>query len=106
MNYFDQHIFVCENSREGDNVRVSCGKSNSKKIKESLKKKLSALKLEKKIRINMAGCLDRCELGPIQVSYPDGNWFCLKTEVDIDLFIGEFILKNSTEKIQNLVLGN
>ena len=36
-----------------------------------MKKRVNELKLEKKIRINQSGCLDKCELGPIMVIYPE-----------------------------------
>ncbi len=35
-------------------------------------------------RINGAGCLDRCELGPCLVIYPEGVWYSPKNEADID----------------------
>jgi (2Fe-2S) ferredoxin len=27
------------------------------------------------VRINQAGCLDRCEEGPVVVVYPQGTWY-------------------------------
>lgn len=36
------------------------------------------------VRINGAGCLDRCEQGPCIVIYPEGIWYSPKTEGDID----------------------
>ena len=35
-------------------------------------------------RINAAGCLDRCELGPTLVIYPEGVWYSCPTTADID----------------------
>lgn len=103
--YFDKHIFVCENLRTEENARISCGKFDSKKIKDSLKQKLKNIKTDKKIRINQSGCLDRCELGPVQVSYPEGIWFSIKTESDIDLFITEYILNDNLEKVKSIQLN-
>ena len=34
-----------------------------------------------KIRVNKAGCLDRCADGPVMVVYPEGVWY---TMVDVD----------------------
>jgi (2Fe-2S) ferredoxin len=28
-----------------------------------------------KVRINAAGCLDRCEKGPVMVIYPEAVWY-------------------------------
>ena len=85
--FYEKHIFVCENVRDGENARVSCGKHNAKKI-----------------RVNMSGCLDRCELGPVLVSYPEGHWFTLKTESDVDIFVSKYILQNELSSLQNLQL--
>ncbi|WP_432761261.1 (2Fe-2S) ferredoxin domain-containing protein [Roseomonas indoligenes] len=36
------------------------------------------------IRVNSAGCLDRCEFGPVMVIYPEGIWYRAETREDID----------------------
>lgn len=100
--FYEKHIFVCENIREGENVRVSCGKSNAKKIREYLKLKIKEAAPNRKIRVNMSGCLDRCELGPIQVCYPEGKWFALKTQQDVDVFIQNYIHQNNIDAISHL----
>jgi len=105
QSYYEKHIFVCENIRE-EGKRVSCGRAGSKKLKDYLKLKTKELCPDKNIRINMSGCLDRCEEGPVMVSYPEGVWFSLKTESDIDLFVKEYILENSDDNIKNLLLSN
>ena len=47
--------------------------------------KTKAKKMEiKNIRINAAGCLDRCELGPTMVIYPEGVWYRCDTREDVD----------------------
>ncbi len=45
------------------------------------------------IRVNKAGCLDRCELGPVAVVYPDETWYTYIDESDLDEII-ESHLKN------------
>lgn len=39
---------------------------------------------EGKIRVNKAGCLDRCEEGPVCVVYPEGTWYTYVDETDVD----------------------
>ena len=34
-----------------------------------------------KVRINKAGCLDRCEEG-VMVVYPEGTWYTYVTDID------------------------
>jgi (2Fe-2S) ferredoxin len=36
------------------------------------------------VRINASGCLDRCELGPSVVIYPEGVWYVVRTPEDVD----------------------
>tara|TARA_B100000949_G_C14068459_1_gene360809 strand:- start:136 stop:348 length:213 start_codon:yes stop_codon:yes gene_type:complete len=38
----------------------------------------------KRVRINSSGCLDRCELGPSVVVYPEGVWYRCETKEDVD----------------------
>jgi (2Fe-2S) ferredoxin len=104
-SYYEKHIFVCENIRE-EGKRVSCGRAGSKKLKDYLKLKTKEFCPDKNIRINMSGCLDRCEEGPVIVSYPEGVWFSLKNEAEVDLFVKEYILENSETGLQNLILSN
>ncbi|NBQ00230.1 MAG: (2Fe-2S) ferredoxin domain-containing protein, partial [Proteobacteria bacterium] len=44
--------------------------------------------------INKSGCLDRCELGPIMVIYPDGIWYSFKNSKDIDEILNSHLLNN------------
>ena len=46
------------------------------------------------VRVNQAGCLDRCDLGPVIVIYPQGIWYTYIDEEDIDEII-ESLLTNS-----------
>lgn len=66
-----------------------------------MKSKVKALEIEG-VRINIAGCLDRCEFGPTVVIYPDGIWYSIKNEAEIDLIIHNHILND--EVVEALVL--
>jgi (2Fe-2S) ferredoxin len=46
-----------------------------------------------KIRVNQAGCLDRCEEGPCIVVYPEAVWYTYVDQSDVDEIIEEH-LKN------------
>jgi (2Fe-2S) ferredoxin len=56
-------------------------------------KELGISDRENKIRINTAGCMDRCEEGPVIVVYPGGTWYTYVDEKDLDEIIEEH-LKN------------
>lgn len=43
-------------------------------------------------RVNTAGCLDRCELGPCAVIYPDGAWYRIGSTADVDAVLQSHVL--------------
>jgi len=45
-----------------------------------------------KVRINQAGCLDRCSQGPTIVVYPEGVWYHYRDQHDIDEIIHEHLM--------------
>ena len=49
---------------------------------------------EGKVRVNKAGCLDRCEQGPVCVVYPEGTWYTYIDEEDVDEIIDSHIINN------------
>jgi len=58
------------------------------------KEKIKALNLtgKGKIRINSAGCMDRCDEGPVLVVYPDNVWYTYVDKHDVDEIIEEHLL--------------
>ncbi len=85
-SFYKYHVFFCLNQRDADAARPSCANCNAQAMQEHAKKRVKQLGLagEGKVRINKAGCLDRCELGPVVVVYPEGTWYTYVDETDID----------------------
>ncbi|MCW8916907.1 MAG: (2Fe-2S) ferredoxin domain-containing protein [Magnetovibrio sp.] len=81
--YYRLHVFSCTNERPEGHPRGSCLQRGGLKLRNYMKVRAKELGLEK-IRINAAGCLDRCELGPVVVIYPEGVWYTMKTFEDVD----------------------
>ena len=54
------------------------------------------------VRVNKAGCLDRCAGGPVAVVYPEAVWYSFVDESDIDEII-ESHLKNG-QPVERLML--
>ena len=81
--YFRMHIFVCTNRRPDDNPKGSCAAHGSETLREHLKDAQKRLGL-KDVRVNSAGCLDRCGHGPVLVIYPEGIWYSFRSTADID----------------------
>ena len=92
MSYFNHHVFFCCNQREGD--RACCNKHGAQALRDYAKKRVKELGLAgpAKARINQAGCLDRCEEGPVIVVYPEGVWYTYVDREDIDEIIEEHLL--------------
>lgn len=81
--YFQAHIFVCCNRRPEGHKRGSCASRGSEALRDYMKARAKELGLAS-IRVNMAGCLDRCEFGPALVIYPEGIWYKIETKSDVD----------------------
>ena len=43
------------------------------------------------VRINKAGCLGRCDEGPVLVVYPDNVWYTFIDKNDVDEIISEHL---------------
>ena len=92
MSFYKHHVFFCQNRRELP--AACCANHNAEGMRDYAKKRVKALKLsgEGKVRINSAGCLDRCEEGPCIVVYPEGTWYTYVDQEDIDEIIDEHLV--------------
>lgn len=82
--YFELHGFLCTNERPADHTRGSCARRGSIELRDYMKSRVKELGLGREIRLQQSGCLDRCELGPVMVIYPEGIWYAVRTREDID----------------------
>lgn len=85
-DFYRAHIFVCTNERPENHPRGSCARKGAEKLRNYMKARAKELGmgLEDGVRVNNAGCLERCELGPTLVIYPEGIWYRADTFADID----------------------
>lgn len=81
--YFEAHIFVCCNRRPDGHRRGSCAAKGSEALRDYMKSRAKELGLPA-TRVNSAGCLDRCELGPCVVIYPEGVWYRVDSRESVD----------------------
>lgn len=81
--YYRVHVFCCTNTRPEGHPRGSCAAKGSEDLRDYLKHRAREAGIDD-VRINSAGCLDRCELGPTMVIYPEGVWYGYKTRADLD----------------------
>ena len=82
--YYQHHIFFCLNQRA--NGEACCADHNARAGFDHCKSKVKAAGLSGPggVRVNKAGCLDRCAGGPVAVVYPEGVWYTFVDNDDID----------------------
>ena len=92
-SYYEYHIFFCLNKR--DNGEACCADHDADAAFARCKQKVKEEKLAGpgKVRVNKAGCLDRCAAGPVCVVYPEAVWYTYVDQADIDEIV-ESHLKN------------
>jgi (2Fe-2S) ferredoxin len=92
MGFYKHHVFFCQNRR--DPPAACCANHNAEGMRDHAKKRVKELKLSGpgQIRVNTAGCLDRCEEGPCIVVYPDNVWYTYVDKQDIDEIIDEHLV--------------
>jgi (2Fe-2S) ferredoxin len=88
--YYEAHMFVCCNRRPDGHKRGSCAAKGSEKLRDYMKVRAKEMGLAG-VRVNMAGCLDRCELGPCVVIYPEGVWYRVGSAEDVDAVLTEHV---------------
>ncbi|HWI83756.1 (2Fe-2S) ferredoxin domain-containing protein [Ramlibacter sp.] len=92
-SYYERHIFFCLNQRP--NGEACCADHHAQEAFERCKTQVKAAGLNGpgKVRVNKAGCLDRCAAGPVCVVYPEAVWYTYVDRQDIDEIV-ESHLKN------------
>ena len=93
MSYYQRHVFFCCNQREAP--EKCCNEFGATELSAYAKARVKALGRtgEGKVRVNKAGCLDRCEEGPVIVVYPEAVWYTYVDRADIDEIIDRHVLR-------------
>lgn len=102
MSYYRHHIFFCLNQRE--NGEDCCAAHDAKAGFDRCKSRVKAEGLAGPggVRVNKAGCLDRCAGGPVAVVYPEGTWYTFVDKEDIDEIVDSHLKRG--EVVERLVL--
>lgn len=84
MSYYERHIFFCLNQR--DTGEACCAQHDAQAAFDHCKAavKRAGLSGPGQVRVNRAGCLDRCAAGPVAVVYPEAVWYTYVDRNDID----------------------
>lgn len=89
--YYERHIFCCVNVRPDGHPRGCCSARGSVELRNYLKAKAKDMGV-KKLRVNQSGCMERCELGPTMVIYPEAVWYTYGSTDDVDEILERHII--------------
>lgn len=102
MSYYRHHVFFCLNQR--DNGEQCCAAQGAQagfdRCKSAVKK--AGLAGAGGVRVNRAGCLDRCAGGPVLVVYPEATWYTFVDGSDIDEIVESHLGRGQV--VERLVL--
>jgi (2Fe-2S) ferredoxin len=100
-SFYRAHVFCCVNERPEGHPRGCCKRKGAERLRNYLKARAKELGLDD-MRINQAGCLERCELGPTMVIYPEGIWYSYATIEDAEEILQRHLIKG--ERVERLML--
>ena len=90
--YYERHIFFCLNERKSG--EDCCAQHQAQASFDRCKQLVRQAQLSGpgQVRVNKAGCLDRCAAGPVAVVYPEGVWYTYVDASDIDDIVNEHLI--------------
>ncbi len=90
--YYARHIFFCLNERK--NGEDSCAQHGAQAGFDHCKSRIKQAGLSgpAQVRVNKAGCLDRCAGGPVAVVYPEAVWYSFVDREDIDEIVDSHLI--------------
>lgn len=99
--FYEAHVFCCTNERPAGHPRGCCKAKGSEKLRNYMKARAKEFGLGR-VRINTSGCLDRCELGPTMVIYPEGVWYNVQSREDVDEILQRHLIEGG--RVERLML--
>jgi (2Fe-2S) ferredoxin len=91
-SYYERHIFFCLNERK--NGEECCAQLQAQAGFDRCKQRIRDADHNGPglVRVNKAGCLDRCAGGPVAVVYPEAVWYTYVDSADIDEIVDSHLL--------------
>ena len=105
MSYYRYHVFFCTNLRTDGSA--CCQRFDAQAMRDYVKQRSKELGLAGPggVRINTAGCLDRCAEGPVLVVYPEAVWYTYLDRQDLDEIIEQHLVKGQIVDRLQICLG-
>jgi (2Fe-2S) ferredoxin len=95
--HYHHHVFCCKAQRPEGHPKPGCGNRKGEDFYNYMKQRASEMELLG-IRINSAGCMGRCDEGPVVVVYPEGIWYRPQNLGDMDEILTSHIQGNKPVK--------
>ena len=91
-SYDQRHIFFCLNERKSG--EECCAQLQAQAGFDRCKQRIRDVDHNGpgRVRVNKAGCLDRCAGGPVAVVYPEAVWYTYVDSADIDEIVDSHLL--------------
>lgn len=91
-SYYRYHVFFCTNQR--DDGTQCCQQYQAQAARDYVKQRVKDLgaAIPGHVRINNAGCMNRCAEGPVVVIYPQAVWYTYVDNSDLDAIIEEHLV--------------
>lgn len=100
---YEVHVFCCVNQRPPTHRRGCCAGKASESLANYMCRRGMVTAGSRQIRINLSGCLNLCEYGPVLVIYPEGVWYHYETEADVEEILDRHVLRG--ERVQRLLVA-
>ena len=99
---YEVHVFCCTHQRPPTHRRGCCASKGAQSLANYMCRRGIVTARGQNIRINLSGCLNLCEYGPVLVVYPEGVWYRYETERDIEEIVDRHVRRN--ERVQRLLV--
>lgn len=98
---YNPHIFMCLDEKGAEPGRGCCADRGAMELFAHMRGYAKQNGVTG-IRINRSSCLNRCELGPIMVVYPEGTWYAVRTKEDAEEIVRSHIIEG--RRVERLVV--
>lgn len=101
-SYYARHIFFCLNERK--NGEDCCARHAAQEGFDHCKNLIKAAGLSGPgmVRVNKAGCFDRCAAGPVALVYPEAVWYTFVDRQDIEEIVESHLKRGQV--VQRLLI--
>ena len=99
---YEVHVFCCTNQRPATHRRGCCASKGAESLANYMCRRGMVTAADRRIRINLSGCLNLCEYGPTMVVYPEGVWYRYENERDIEEILDRHVVRG--ERVARLMI--